>query len=132
MTFADLNQIAAAQSRGTMHDLNPYAAPTTDASTSPRDDEANAYCCPKCGSTLEPGFKMAANELDFTTTDAILRPINVHENFALKTLFSWFFIRPTRYFRTYLCRSCTFYAIDYGTVLTDAEAKSIAKSRALL
>ena len=111
---------------------NPYAAPNTDMNA-PRDqDGGKAHCCPSCGSTTEPGFKIAANELDFTTTDAMLQQINVHENLALKTLFSWFFIRPSRYFRTYLCRRCQFYTVDYGTVLTHAEALEIARYRALL
>ena len=39
---------------------------------------------------------------------------------------------PSRaeYYRSYLCRSCSLYVVDYGTVLVSKEAKALAPSMA--
>jgi hypothetical protein len=83
--------------------------------------------CPRCGSVLEAGFAHKAIGLSFVAPDNLERFIWMDEDLARsglrKLLPSW-----AEYFRSYLCRSCDLYLVDYSATMDHAQAKQIALS----
>jgi hypothetical protein len=85
--------------------------------------------CPRCGERLEAGFAHKVSGLSFVTPDRLNRFISVGEDLA--RLAWWKKVVPSRaeYFRSYLCRSCELYLIDYSTTIGHAQAKELLRPR---
>jgi hypothetical protein len=93
--------------------------------------------CPRCGQQLEAGLAHKLTGLSFVASDKLNRFIFVDEDLALSGgLKSRLYGRlkkvlPSRaeYFRSYLCRSCELYLIDYSTTIGHAQAKELLGPR---
>lgn len=89
--------------------------------------ESTLHNCPRCGESLEVGFAAKAPGLSFVAPDKLEQFLFVDEDLAKSGARK---ILPSRaaYFRSYLCRSCKLYMIDYGVTLNRAQAKLAAES----
>jgi hypothetical protein len=93
--------------------------------------------CPRCGEQLEAGFAQKQTGVYFVASDKLNRFIFVGEDLALSAgLKSRLYglvkkVLPSRaeYFRSYLCRSCELYLIDYSTTIGHAQAKELLGPR---
>jgi hypothetical protein len=83
--------------------------------------------CPRCGAALEAGFAGKAIGLSFVTPDKFERFAFLDEDLAKSGLRK---LLPSKaeYFRSYLCRSCELYLIDFGTTLDRSQAEQDARS----
>ena len=97
----------------------------------------NAFdTCPRCGGQLEAGFAHKLTGLSFVSPDKLNRFIFVSEDLTLSgglksRLYGRLkkvFPSGAEYFRSYLCRSCELYLIDYSTTIGHAQAKELANS----
>lgn len=84
--------------------------------------------CPRCGGRLEAGFAHKAVGLSFVSSDKLNALISVDEDLARSGVKKLLPSRP-EYFRSYLCRSCQLYLIDYGTTIGHAQAKELLGPR---
>jgi hypothetical protein len=83
--------------------------------------------CPRCRDSLEAGFAAKAPGLSFVAPDKLQHFIFVDEDLAnsgLRKLLP----SPAEYFRSYLCRSCQRYIIDYSVSLDRAQANHAAET----
>jgi len=86
--------------------------------------------CPRCRQQLQAGFTARAAGLSFITPEKFERFAFLDEDLSsagLRKLIPW----KAEYFRSYLCRSCELYLVDFGTVLDRTQAEIVAKSLAL-
>ncbi len=85
--------------------------------------------CPRCGAALEAGFAHKAIGLSFVAPEKMERFLSIDEDLARSGLRK---LLPSKaeYFRSYLCRSCELYLIDYRTTLDQSQAKQLARSMA--
>jgi hypothetical protein len=83
--------------------------------------------CPRCDTALEAGFANRASPLSFITPEKFERFAFLDEDLAKSGLRN---LLPSKaeYFRSYLCRSCELYLIDFGTALDRVEAEQVAQS----
>ena len=83
--------------------------------------------CPRCGAVLDAGFAGRASPLSFVAPEKFERFAFLDEDLAksgLRSLLPW----KAEYFRSYLCRSCELYLIDFGTTLDRGQAEQVARS----
>jgi hypothetical protein len=84
--------------------------------------------CPRCGKNLEAGFAGATTPgLSFVAPDKLRHFAFVDEDLSkagIRKFLPW----AARYFRSYLCRSCELYLIDYSVSLNRAEAKQVTEA----
>jgi hypothetical protein len=82
--------------------------------------------CPRCGKNLEAGFAGAtAPGLSFVAPHKFRHFAFLDEDLSkagIRKFLPW----AARYFRSYLCRSCELYLIDYSVRLNRAEAEQVA------
>jgi hypothetical protein len=83
--------------------------------------------CPRCNKTLEAGFAHRAGGLSFVEPEKLEHFMFMDEDLSEAGL-SRFLPAPAAFFRSYLCRSCELYLIDYSETLTRAKAEELAKS----
>jgi hypothetical protein len=83
--------------------------------------------CPRCGEALQAGFAHKAPGLSFVAPDKLQHFVFLDEDVA-KSGLSKLLPSPAAFFRSYLCRSCELYIIDYSTILDRAEATQAAES----
>ncbi len=83
--------------------------------------------CPRCGTALEAGFAAQAIGLSFGAPENFERFAFLDEDLAKSGLRK---LLPSKaeYFRSYLCRSCELYLIDFGTTLDRRQAEQVARS----
>ena len=83
--------------------------------------------CPRCNETLQPGFAHRAAGLSFVEPEKLEHFAFIDEDISGAGLTKFL---PSRaaFFRSYLCRSCELYLIDYSETLTRAEADEAAKA----
>lgn len=83
--------------------------------------------CPRCGTALQPGFAHKAIGLSFVAPEKLERFISIDEDLAGSGLRK---LLPSKaeYFRSWLCKSCELYLIDYSTTIDHAQAKLLAHS----
>ena len=89
--------------------------------------EITFQTCPRCGKTIGAGFAQKAPGLSFVAPDKLQHFIFLDEDVA-KSGLSKLLPSAAAFFRSYLCRSCELYIIDYSTTLDRAEAKQAAQS----
>jgi hypothetical protein len=83
--------------------------------------------CPRCGRPVESGFAHRAIGLSFVAPKKLERFVSLDEDLAesgLRKLLP----SPAEYFRSYLCRGCELYLIDFGTLFDHAQARELARS----
>lgn len=83
--------------------------------------------CPRCDEKLEAGFAHRAAGLSFVEPQKLEHFVFTDEDLSGAGL-SRFLPAPAHFFRSYLCRSCELYLIDYSGTLTRAEAEEVAKA----
>jgi hypothetical protein len=85
--------------------------------------------CPRCSNALQAGFAHKAIGLSFVAPEKLERFLSIDEDLARSGLRK---LLPSKakYFRSYLCRSCELYLIDYRTTLDQSQAKQLARSMA--
>ena len=83
--------------------------------------------CPRCQTKTEQGFCHRAIGLSFVAPAKLDKFVSIDEDLAQSGLRK---LLPSKaeYYRSYLCRTCSLYLIDYGTSLNSAEAKELATS----
>jgi hypothetical protein len=83
--------------------------------------------CPRCGEALQAGFAHRAIGLSFVAPEKLSQFVSLDEDLAESGLKK---ILPSlaEYFRSYLCRSCELYLIDFSTLLSHAQTKKLANS----
>jgi hypothetical protein len=76
-----------------------------------------------------PSGKGGANQvrLSFVAPEKLERFISIDEDLARSGLRK-LFPSKAEYFRSYLCRSCELYLIDYSATIDHAQAKQMARS----
>ena len=82
--------------------------------------------CPRCEAKLEAGFAHKGIGLSFVAPEKLNRFISIDEDLANSGLRK-FLPSKAEYFRSYLCRACELYLIDYGTTIGHGEAKQLAR-----
>lgn len=83
--------------------------------------------CPRCRAALQPGFAHRAAGLSFVAPEKLERFISIDEDLARSGLRN-FLPAKAEYFRSYLCKSCELYLIDYSTTIDHGQAKLLAGS----
>ena len=83
--------------------------------------------CPRCGAAVKAGFAGKAIGLSFVAPEQFERFAFLDEDLAKSGLRK---LLPSRaeYFRSYLCRTCELYLIDFGTTLDRGQAEQVARS----
>ncbi|HUY90923.1 MAG TPA: hypothetical protein VMV10_19460 [Pirellulales bacterium] len=83
--------------------------------------------CPRCSAALEAGFAVKASGLSFVAPEKLERFAFLDEDLAKSGLRN---LLPSKaeYFRSYLCRSCELYLIDFRTTLDRDQAEQVARS----
>jgi hypothetical protein len=83
--------------------------------------------CPRCGLPLVAGFAAKAAGLSFVAADKFGRFAFLDEDLARA---GWTKLLPskTKYYRSYLCRGCELYIVDYGETLGRSEATRVAET----
>ena len=83
--------------------------------------------CPRCGKALEAGFAHRAPGLSFVAPEKLQHFIFLDEDVA-KSGLGKLLPSAAEFFRSYLCRSCELYVIDFSTTLDRTQAKQAAQS----
>ena len=81
--------------------------------------------CPSCGTATEQGFCHRAIGLSFVAPRKLANLVSIDEDLP-KAGYGKFLPSKAAYYRSYLCRACSLYVVDYGTLLRSAEAKELA------
>jgi len=76
---------------------------------------------------MEAGFAAKATGLSFVAPDKFQHFMFVDEDLAQAGLRK-VLPSPAEYFRSYLCRSCQLYIIDYRVCLDRAQANQVAEA----
>ena len=78
--------------------------------------------CPRCGKTMEAGFAHKTAGLSFVAPDKLDHFIFIDEDLAQA---GWRKFLPSKaeYFRSFLCRSCKLYVVDYSRSFSRQEAE---------
>jgi hypothetical protein len=85
--------------------------------------------CPRCGSPTEQGLCHRATGLSFVAPGKLAKFVSIDEDLA-KAGLRRFLPSPAQYYRSYLCRACNLYIVDYGISLSSSAAKELAASMA--
>jgi len=83
--------------------------------------------CPRCGEELTAGLAHKSAGLSFVTPDKLQNFIFVDEDVA-QAGWSKIFPSAAAFFRSYLCRSCELYIVDYSQAIDRAEASQIREA----
>jgi hypothetical protein len=85
--------------------------------------------CPRCGGAIQAGFAHRAICLSFVAPEKLAQFVSLDEDLAKSGLRK---LLPSQaeYFRSFLCRGCELYLIDFGTVLGHTQAKELARTLA--
>ena len=83
--------------------------------------------CPRCGQPLAAGFAAKAAGMSFVAPDKLRQYAFLDEDLSGAGLTKLLPSKAT-YFRSYLCRGCELYLIDYSTALGRQDAERVAES----
>jgi hypothetical protein len=81
--------------------------------------------CPRCGKATDAGFAHKAAGLSFVAPEKLDHFMFLDEDLGRA---GWQKLLPSKakYFRSFLCRSCKLYVVDYSRSLRRAEAEQVA------
>ncbi len=82
--------------------------------------------CPRCGDALQAGFAHRAIGMSFVAPEKLEQFVSLDEDLA-KSGLRKLLPSPAEYYRSYLCRGCELYLIDFGTILSHSQAKELAR-----
>jgi hypothetical protein len=85
--------------------------------------------CPRCGKAIEAGFAHKAPGLSFVAPEKLEHFVFLDEDVA-KSALSKLVPSGAAFFRSYLCRSCELYIVDYSTTLDRDQANQVAQAMA--
>jgi hypothetical protein len=85
------------------------------------------HTCPRCTQPLESGFAHRAAGLSFVALEKLQKFMFLDEDLAQAGL-QKLLPSPAAFFRSYLCRGCELYIIDYSQTLNRHEAEAEARS----
>jgi hypothetical protein len=83
--------------------------------------------CPRCGKPLQRGFAHRAAGLSFVAPQELDQFLS-HDEDLLGAGLARLLPSVARYLRSYLCRACQVYIVDYGVQLSREEAREAAKA----
>lgn len=83
--------------------------------------------CPRCGGTLGSGFATRAAGLSFVSPDKFEHYAFMDEDLTHAGLRK-FFPGPAEYYRSFICRECELYIVDYSKIYSREEAEGLARS----
>jgi len=89
--------------------------------------EKGLEACPRCGTALEAGCAAKCVQLSFVAPEKFQRFAFLDEDLAkcgLRKYLPW----KAEYFRSYVCRSCELYVIDFDATLDRRQAEQVARS----
>lgn len=89
-------------------------------------DSTGFDSCPRCGGTLEIGFAHRALGLSFVAPEKLEKFVSIDEDLA-HAGFRKFLPSKAEYYRSYLCRSCELYLIDFSQGVKRKEAQEMAR-----
>ena len=81
--------------------------------------------CPRCGKAMDAGFAHKAAGLSFVAPEKLDHFIFIDEDLSQAGLHK-FLPSKAEYFRSFLCRSCKLYVVDYSRSLSRPEAEQLA------
>jgi hypothetical protein len=84
--------------------------------------------CPGCGAALAAGFAARANGLSFVSADKFEQFAFIDEDLSDSGLLRKLLPSKAEYYRSFVCRSCKLYLIDFSAVLDRAQAECVAES----
>lgn len=83
--------------------------------------------CPRCGARTEQGFCHRANGLSFVAPAKLAKFVSIDED-LVKAGFRKLLPSKAEYYRSFLCRACSLYVVDFGISFGSAAAKELAAS----
>jgi hypothetical protein len=83
--------------------------------------------CPRCSARTEQGFCHRANGLSFVAPAKLAKFVSVDED-LVKAGFRRLLPSKAEYYRSYLCRACNLYIVDFDVSLGSVAAKELAAS----
>jgi hypothetical protein len=89
-------------------------------------DHSCVSSCPQCGGSLEQGFAARAAGLSFVAPGKLEHQVFLDEDISqagLKKLLP----SKAEYYRSFLCRSCKLYIIDYSRTYSRDDAEEIVR-----
>lgn len=84
--------------------------------------------CPRCGGKLEHGLSSKSAGLSFVPPERLRRFLFVDEDLNGRRWLVRLFASRARFCPSHLCRACSLYVVEFGTVLTRPEANRFAAS----
>ena len=84
--------------------------------------------CPTCGKALQKGLSSKAVGLSFVSPQKFKHFAFVGEDLNRRSVLRKIFPSAARFCPSYVCRACSLYLVDYGTVLSRHEADELAAS----
>ena len=84
--------------------------------------------CPKCSKQLTLGFTARGNSLPFAESEKIEKFIHSEEELSGA---GWRNILPHKaeFYRSFLCRDCQIYLVDYSTTYTKQGARELHREQ---
>ena len=83
--------------------------------------------CPRCGDAFKAGFAVRSAGFSFVDPGKFESFAFIDEDISkagLRKLVPW----KAEYYRSYLCRSCKLYVVDYSEIYSRKQANEAAKS----
>ena len=86
------------------------------------------HSCPKCNQDLTPGFTARGNSLPFAESEKIEKFIHGEEELSGA---GWRNLLPhgAEFYRSFLCRDCQIYLVDYSTTYTREGAREVHREQ---
>ena len=81
--------------------------------------------CPRCGAAIEAGFSHRANGLSYVAPEKLAQFVSIDEDLA-KAGLAKFLPSKAAYFRSFVCRDCDLYLIDFSETLDRKQAQDLA------
>jgi hypothetical protein len=82
----------------------------------------NFDTCPRCGAPTTAGFAHRSAGLSFVTPEKLDHFLFIDEDLA-EAGWRKFLPAQAQFFRSYLCRACRLYLVDYSQALSRREAE---------
>ena len=104
---------------------NPYQSPPVDLAPDELNENPFAQC-PRCGGLTRPGFFPANRELSFLKLKQVRKFFYTIEGLSSGDWWENLFAIRATYYRSYVCRECDVYLVDFSEQLTRRQARAVA------
>ena len=85
--------------------------------------------CPKCSQQLPPGFTARGNSLPFAESEQIEKFIHGEEELSQSGWCHTFLPHKAEFYRSFICRDCQLYLVDYSTTHTKQGARELHREQ---